>query len=100
MPVKAHSGRKSFFSISLSSMPLCNKQEVIQKLLEIFDKIDKIAMIKLKLWEETSICSDNWLITFDTTKVQDLSAITANIPRLVTIFGDRVFITWKEAPRF
>ena len=26
--------------------------------------------------------------------------ITANIPRLVIIFGDKVFVIWKEAPRF
>jgi len=93
MPIVAHSGRKSFFSISLSGVSLCDKQEVMNKLLDIFGKLEKISTIKPKLWEGTSICSDNWLLTYDTTDMKDLSTITANIPRLVTIFGDRVFVT-------
>ena len=99
-PIKAHNGKKSFFSITLSGVPLCDKTETTNVILRTFEKIGKVASIKPKLWEGTSICSDNWLVTFDVTEQDALAALTGQIPRLVTINGDRVYVTWKEAPKF
>src|SRR5438132_8923762 len=100
LPIRAFNGNKSFFSISLSGVPLCDTQEVTSQLQKIFGKVGKIATIKPKLWEGTSFTFDNWLITFDTTEIKDISMLSANIPRLVSISGDRVYVTWREAPKF
>jgi hypothetical protein len=99
-PTRSHNGKKSFLSITLSGVPLCDQMEMSDKIYETFEKYGKIATIKPKLWEGTTLCSDNWLLTFDVTGHKDVSSLTNNLPRLISINGDRVYVTWKEAPRF
>ena len=93
LPTRAFNGNKSFFSISLSGVPLCDTQEITSQLQKIFEKVSKIATIKPKLWESTSFTSDNCLITFDTTGIKDISMLSANIPKLIFISRDRVYVT-------
>ncbi|CAG8696707.1 5585_t:CDS:1, partial [Ambispora gerdemannii] len=97
---RAFSNQKTFFSITLSGVPLSQSDEITSTIKETFDKIGKVAVIKPKLWEGTSLCSDKWSVTFDTTSQEDQLTFCTKIPRSIKIKSSNVFVTWKAAPPF
>jgi hypothetical protein len=94
------SAKRTFLSLSLSGMPLGNKQKTADVVKEVFDKHGLVTTIKPKLWEGTTIASDKWMVTLDTTEEDDLTAFTNKLPRTVNISGEKVFVTWKSAPAY
>src|SRR5947209_2549820 len=81
-------------------MPLGNKQKTAEAVKEVFDKHGLVTTIKPKLWEGTTIASDKWMVTLDTTNKTDLVAFTNKLPRSINILGEKVFVTWKSAPAY
>src|SRR5947209_13442190 len=78
-----NSAKRSFLSLSLSGMPLGDKQKTSEAVKAVFDKYGKVASIKPKLWEGTTIVSDKWMVTLDTTEVTDLVTFTNGLPRSI-----------------
>src|SRR6266487_3182494 len=50
--------KRSFLLLSLSGMPLGNKQRTAEAMKEVFDKYSLVTIIKPKLWEGMTITSD------------------------------------------
>jgi hypothetical protein len=98
--MKALSSNKSFLSIALSGIPLGSRKENTEQIKDLFSKFGKVVVIKPKLWEGTSICSDKWAVTFDTSDLQDISTLTNSLPRTISIGQDKVFVTWRMAPAY
>src|SRR6266487_1753638 len=92
--------KRSFLSLSLSGMPLGNKQKTAEATKEVFDKYGLVITIKPKLWEGTTIASDKWMVTMDTTDSDDLITFTNKLPRSVNVLDEKVFVTWKSAPAY
>ena len=97
---RALSDKKSYLSLSLSGVPLSKKTEITDAIKSTFDKLAKVAVIKPKLWEGTSMTSDKWAVTLDTTDVDDIVKFTSTLPRTIKIKTSKVFVTWKSAPAF
>jgi hypothetical protein len=88
--------KRSFLTIKLKNTPMGNKETVGKQIQEAFRDIGQISAIKPLFYEGTSVCSDQWLVTFETTEDPQLSS---RIPRSTHVGDHRVFTDWKEAPK-
>ena len=61
--------KKSYFTVNLTNVPLDDPNEISNQLLLIFQGIGDISVIKPKYWEGTSILTDAWTITFNTSEL-------------------------------
>src|SRR6185436_9961892 len=77
-------------------MPLGDTKFISNQIIEAFQDVGQIALVKPLLFEETNFCSDLWLITFETTEDPD---ITKRIRTNIHIGSHKVFTEWKEAPK-
>src|SRR5690242_8119400 len=65
-------------------------------IVKAFHDMGQIASVKPLFYEGTTVCSDQWLITFETT---DDPEIASRIPRTTHISNHKVTTEWKEAPK-
>ena len=56
----------------------------------------QVVSIKPLFFEGTTVCSDQWLVTFEITEDPDLAT---RLPRSIHIDEHKVTIDWKEAPK-
>ena len=80
---------RSFLTIKLKNTPMGNITNISDSILLAFQDIGQIDSIKPLLFEGTSICTDQWLVTFETTEDPDL---VSRIPRSTHIRNHRIFI--------
>src|ERR1043165_668623 len=66
-------------------------------ILEAFKDIGQVVFIKPLFFEGTTVCSDQWLVTFEITEDPDLAT---RLLRSTHIDEHKVTIDWKEAPKF
>ncbi|CAG8711222.1 5500_t:CDS:2, partial [Cetraspora pellucida] len=71
-------------------------KSISNEVLEAFQDIKQIASINPLFFEGTTVCSDQWLITFETTDDPELSI---RIPRNTHINNHKVTTDWREAPK-
>jgi hypothetical protein len=91
---------RTFLSVSLSGTPIGDRLEVSADIQSTFSKYGKITSIRPKLWEGTSLCSDKWSISFETTSLADPAELTSKLPRTVKIGEHKIFVTWRAAPPY
>jgi hypothetical protein len=90
--------KKSFFTVNLTNVPLDDPNEISLQLLQIFQGIGDISVIKPKYWEGTSILTDAWTITFNTSELANDTELSEKLPRIINLWGEKVFVNWKLAP--
>jgi len=88
--------RKSYFSIKCRNVPLGDKNEISEALLEAFTDIGNVSSIRPLLIEGTPYLSDQWIVVFDTT---DDSTLERRIPRFTHIWDNKVTTEWRSAPK-
>src|SRR5207244_3736092 len=65
--------RRTFLTVKLKNTPLGSLNYVNNLILEAFQDFGTIASIKPLFFEGTTVLSDQWLITFETTDNPDVA---------------------------
>ena len=88
--------RRSFLTVKLRGTPMGDANTIGDFILEAFKDIGQVVSIKPLFFEDTTVCSDQWLVTFETTEDTELAT---RLPRSTHIDDHKVSIDWKEAPK-
>ncbi|CAG8530817.1 17622_t:CDS:2 [Cetraspora pellucida] len=77
-------------------MPIEDTKKISNQVLNAFQYVGQITSIKPLMFEGTTVCSDQWLMAFETTEDSDL---LFKIPRSTHISNHKITTKWREAPK-
>lgn len=88
--------RCSFLPVRLRNVPMGHKDRISNLIKEATEDFGKISSIKPMVYEGTPVCTNQWIVIFETTEDPDL---IKRIPRYTHIWDQKVTLEWKEAPK-
>ena len=97
MEYYASSGDRTYLNITMKNVPISESTSISNAIKNYFENICSIASIKPLFYAGTKFLSDQWQISLDIT---DKEEITKIIPRCIELLGNKITLSWKNAPPF
>jgi Zinc knuckle len=88
--------RRTHLAIKVRNVPIGDKDFISNKLKEAFGDFGHIKSIKPLVYEDTPVCTDQWIILYETTEDPELEQ---KIPRHTSVWGQKVTTEWRAAPK-